>query len=132
MELLSTTFLSSIWGPEEIILVSYLMHCVVNAETDPAAFKKIVSIREKNGLSLEMRDLWVTRMKQRRTELVHAALGWAGITDGSLTLEQLNPFWDGENPPSIISIPHIAAQALLEQVSSTISMLISVSMANSG
>jgi hypothetical protein len=109
MDLLQTTFLSSTWGPEDIILISYLIHCVINAETDPTAFKKIVSIKEKKGISFEMRDLWVTRMKHRRAELVHAALGWAGITDGSLTLEQLNPFWDGENPPSIISIPHIAA-----------------------
>jgi hypothetical protein len=131
MELLQTTFLSSTWGPEDIILLFYLFHCVVNAETDPTSFKKIVSCKEKNSISSEMRNLWVTRMKHRRAELVRAALGWAGITDGDLTLEQLNPFWDGENPPSIISIPHIATQALLEQVSLTNSLLISVFIANS-
>jgi hypothetical protein len=58
MELLQTTFLSSTWGPEDIILVSYLIHYVVNAETDPSAFKKIVAINEKKGISFEMRDLW--------------------------------------------------------------------------
>jgi hypothetical protein len=51
-----------------------LIHYVVNAETDPSAFKKIVAINEKKGIRFEMRDLWVTRMKHRRAELAQAAL----------------------------------------------------------
>jgi hypothetical protein len=126
MELLQTSFLSSKWDPEDLILLSYLINCVVDAKSDPIAFKKIVAAKDKdnlgnqNKLGIEMRDLWVTRMQHRRNEFLHAARGWAGVTNGSLDLKNLNPFWDGENPPSIISLPHIAAQALLEQVSSTL------------
>jgi hypothetical protein len=126
MELIQTSFLSSEWDPEDLILVSYLINCVVDAKSDPIAFKKIVAAKDKdnlgrqNKLGLELRDLWVTRMQHRRDELLQAARRWAGITNGGLVLKDLNPFWDGKTPPSIISLPHIAAQALLEQVSSAL------------
>jgi hypothetical protein len=59
-------------------------------------------------------------MQHRRDELLQAAGEWAGIANCGLELKDLNPFWDGKTPPSIISLPHLAAQGLLEQVSSTL------------
>jgi hypothetical protein len=96
------------------------MNCVADFETDLAAFKKIVANgkdgENRSDLSLEMRNLWINRMKDKSEELRVAARSWAGLTDGTLKLEEINPFWNGIDPPSLISLPHIAAQALLGEV----------------
>jgi hypothetical protein len=56
--------------------------------------------KEKNEMSLEMRQLWLHSMKPQKTELVDAAHQCAGVTTESLRSENLNAFWDGQNPPS--------------------------------
>jgi hypothetical protein len=56
-------------------------------------------------------------MKDKADDLRAAVRCWAGITDKKLKLEEINSFWNGIDPPSLISLPHIAAQALLAEVS---------------
>jgi hypothetical protein len=108
------------------------MNCVVDSKTDPGAFKKMVSSQQKNdnALGLELRNLWAARMWDNKDQFRKAAMSWAGINNGAS--EGINPFWDGINPPSIISLPHIAAQALLEQVFLLGSVLIEVLMVDLG
>jgi hypothetical protein len=128
-ELRQTAFLSSEWEPDDLILFSYLMNCVIDSKIDPGAFKKMVSPQKQkqdNALGLELRNLWAARLWDNKDQFRKAAMSWAGIYNG--TSEGINPFWDGINPPSIISLPHIAAQVLLEQVFLLGSILIEVLM----
>jgi hypothetical protein len=90
----------------------------------PGVFKKMVSIhqqkKDNNTVSVELRYLWIVRMKENEEEFRKAAMSWAGINNRTLGSEGINPFWKGVNPPSIISLPHIATQALLALVFSTL------------
>jgi hypothetical protein len=100
------------------------MNSLIDSKIDPMAFKKVVSLEAKkkddSTLGLELRHLWIARMGDHKEEFRKAAMSWAGITNGTLKLEGINPFCNGINPPSIISLPHIAAQALLAKVPSTL------------
>jgi hypothetical protein len=58
-------------------------------------------------------------MSDNKDQFRKAAMSWAGINNGILQLDGINPFWDGVKPPSIVSLPHIATQGLLEEVFST-------------
>jgi hypothetical protein len=132
-ELLQTTFLSSEWESDDLVLFSYLMNHVVDSKIDPGAFKKMVSPQKQkqdNTFGLELRNLWVARMWDNKDQFRKAAMSWADINNG--TSEGINPFWDGINPPSIISLPHIATQALLEQIFLLGSILIEVLMVDLG
>jgi hypothetical protein len=97
------------------------MNCVADHKTDPSAFKKIIGSGKNdkggNDVSGELRDMWIGRMKDRAVDLRAAARSWAGIADDTLKLEEINPFWSGIDPPSLVSLPHITAQALLAEVS---------------
>lgn len=95
---------------KEVILVTYLLYCFCVSKVDLTSFKKLgVDPSAKNS------QVWCNRMLSHREEFQKAALTWAGIHQDA-DLSSVSPFWDGVTPPTVFSIPHLAAQDILERV----------------
>jgi hypothetical protein len=101
---------------KDVILVTYLLHCFCISKVDLTSFKK-------PGVdpSSKTSQLWRDRMLSLRGDFQKAALTWAGIGDGDADLaggdfSSVATFWDGSTPPTMFSIPHLAAQDIVDRV----------------
>jgi hypothetical protein len=63
-------------------------------------------------------------MKENDEEFRKAAMSWAGINNRILRSEETNSFWKDINPPSIVTLLHIAIQILLTQIFSILLILL--------
>jgi hypothetical protein len=98
--------------PKDVILVTYLLHCFCISKVDLTSFKKL-GVDPFNKTS----QLWRDRMLLFRGDFQKAALTWAGIGDGHAgDFSSVSAFWDGSTPPTMFSIPHLAAQDIVDRV----------------
>jgi hypothetical protein len=101
---------------KDVILVTYLLHCFCISKVDLTSFKKL-GVDPFGNTS----QLWRDRMLSFRADFQKAALTWAGIGDGHGGLDggdfsSVSAFWDGSTPPTMFSIPHLAAQDIVDRV----------------
>jgi hypothetical protein len=107
---------------DHLVLFAYLFSCLASLDTELSTFQKL-PVGDKTHKSW-MKLLWAGRMNEKKEELMRAAKNWAGLeNDGNV----FQPFVDGDSPPSVLSLPHLAAQSLVNHVSPFSETLIVVS-----
>jgi hypothetical protein len=95
---------------DDVLVVTYLLSCFIRSGTDLSSFKKLGATEKKTTL----RQLWSERMMALEPKFQTAAYIWAGV---SRAAGAVRPFWDhSDTPPSVISIPHLAAQDIIDRV----------------
>jgi hypothetical protein len=110
-------------GLDEIIIPTYLLHCYCRSGLSLTSFKKLGRAGDK-----KIRQILSQRMLAFYPHFKRAAYVWASLAPET-PVEAINPFWDGRSPPSVMSIPHLCAQDILQRVPSffTLSLTLLVS-----
>jgi hypothetical protein len=97
---------------EDVVVVTYLLHSFISSGINLSSFKKLGINPEKRSI---LRQLWSERMLALETRFQRAAYTWASL-DRAAGIGSVRPFWNEGTPPNVISIPHLAAQDILERV----------------
>lgn len=99
---------------EDTVILTYLFYCFSASNRDLTCFKKL-GTDQGSAQTRELRTHFTSRMRALYSDFKNAALTWAKL-NSSTGLGFVNPVWDGITPPSIVSLPHLAAQDILERV----------------
>lgn len=98
---------------EDVVVVTYLLHSFIASGLNLSSFKKLGARPEARFL---LRTLWIERMVALETRFHEAAYTWASLKP-TTGIDSIRPFWYDGTAPTLMSIPHLAAQDILERVS---------------
>ena len=97
---------------EDVITMTYLLYCFFVSSIDLTCFKKL-DVETADGQISVRQELWIERMHSLMPSFTQATCTWAGYKNGT---SAVTPYWDGETHPTVFSMPHLAAQDIVERV----------------
>jgi hypothetical protein len=100
---------------EDVITMPYLLYCFFVSSVDLTCFKKL-GVETADGQISVRQELWINRMHSLMPAFTQAACTWAGYGKNGTSALALTLYWDGETHPTVFSIPHLAAQDIVERV----------------